>query len=145
MDFDEIEILFYYETDFDLTDPDRKRRKIKHLLEKENIDKGLFQVTFLSDDQLLLINQEHLNHDTYTDIITFDLSIGEQNICDIFISVDRVMENAKAENVSWEEEMDRVIAHGLLHFVGYNDKTEKEKKRMRQKEDEYISDFKKIK
>lgn len=144
MDFDEIQILFHYETDFMLNNPERKKRKIIHLLEKENIDKGFYQITFLSDEELLLINQEYLNHDTYTDIITFDYSIRDQLICEIFISVDRTLENARAENVSWEEEMDRVIAHGLLHFIGYNDKTEEEKKRMRKKEDEYLSDFKKV-
>ncbi|NBB89263.1 MAG: rRNA maturation RNase YbeY [Bacteroidetes bacterium] len=144
MDFDEIEIHLHFEIDFVLIDPHSIKSKIKHLLKKENIEKGLYQITFLSDDDLLLINQEYLNHDTYTDIITLDYSIGDQPICDIFISVDRVIENAHSQNVSWQEEMDRVIAHGLLHFVGYNDKTEEEKKRMRQKEEEYLSDFKKF-
>jgi len=144
MDFDEIQILLHFEIDFVLIDSNSIKSKISHLLKKENIEKGLYQITFLSDDDLLLINQEHLNHDTYTDIITLDYSIGDQPICDIFISVDRVIENARSENVSWQEEMDRVIAHGLLHFVGYNDKTEQEKKRMRQKEEEYLSDFKKV-
>jgi len=143
--FLERDILFHYETKFKLGDSERQKRKLQLFLEREKIEAGCIQYTFMSDDQLLSLNQEHLNHDSYTDIITFDLSIGQQLSADIFISMDRVKENAQTEEVPWEEELDRVMVHGLLHLIGYDDKTEEEKKQMRSKEDEYVSAFKKIK
>ncbi len=91
---------------------------------------------FMSDEELLLINQEHLEHDYYTDIITFDLSTSASIIqSDIFISSDRVLDNAKRENVSFAHEMARVMAHGVLHLIGYGDKTKAEQLKMRQLED----------
>ena len=95
---------------------------------------------FCSDDYLLTINQEHLNHDYYTDIITFDLSEKENNIeSDIFISIDRVKENAKNNHVKFHIELYRVLIHGVLHLLGFNDKNEEEKLIMREKEDACLS------
>lgn len=95
---------------------------------------------FCSDDFLLQINQEQLNHDTYTDIITFPYSgKGEPLVSDIFISVDRVRENAQTFCVSFAEELCRVIFHGLLHLCGYNDKTKAHQKEMRWREDYWLS------
>ncbi|MFY0605499.1 MAG: rRNA maturation RNase YbeY [Cyclobacteriaceae bacterium] len=97
---------------------------------------------FCSDEHLLSINQEFLNHDYYTDIITFDNSDEPHIIkADIFISIDRVNENATTNKVSLVEELNRVMAHGLLHLLGYNDKTPTEQKAMRQKEDSCLSLF----
>lgn len=95
---------------------------------------------FCSDDYLLQINREHLNHDYYTDIITFDTSDDEGVIeGDIFISVERVDDNWRIQQTSFASEMHRVMAHGLLHLCGYGDKTDEEVARMRQKEDEWLT------
>ncbi len=97
---------------------------------------------FCSDRCLLEINQSHLNHDTLTDIITFDLS-EEENIIsgDIFISVDRVSENSKIFNTSFSKELARVLIHGVLHLVGFNDKSDNDSRIMREREDFHIKDF----
>jgi len=95
---------------------------------------------FCSDDYLLQINKEYLSHDYYTDIITFDNSEEEGQIeGDIFISIDRVTDNASMLNVAFQEELHRVIAHGLLHLMGFGDKNEAEKKVMREKENACLS------
>ena len=95
---------------------------------------------FCSDEYLLNINIEHLNHDYYTDIITFDNSDEPKKIeSDIFISIDRVNENCSKHRVSQENELHRVMIHGVLHLLGFKDKTEEEKKRMREKEDACLS------
>ena len=94
---------------------------------------------FTSDEKLLEINIEYLNHDTYTDIITFEYGSKESIVGDIFISTDRVRENAGDFGCSFEQELNRVIAHGLLHLLGYGDKTEEEKSHMRSLEDSYLS------
>ncbi|MBW3467407.1 rRNA maturation RNase YbeY [Arthrospiribacter ruber] len=97
---------------------------------------------FCSDEYLYNINVEYLQHDTYTDIITFDNSEKEKEIeGDIFISVDRVKENATDEKISFDEEIKRVLSHGLLHLMGYKDKTEEQQKQMRIKEEESIALF----
>ena len=95
---------------------------------------------FCSDEYLLQINREHLNHDYYTDIITFDNSDDEGVIeGDIFISVDRVDDNWRIQQTSFITEMHRVLAHGLLHLCGYGDKSDEEVLLMRQKEDEWLA------
>ena len=95
---------------------------------------------FCSDAYLLQINQQYLDHDTYTDIITFDNSEEEGKITgDIFISIERIRENAKKFSVSETDELHRVIIHGSLHLLGYKDKTAASKEKMTQKEDEYLS------
>ena len=93
---------------------------------------------FCTDDYLLKINQEHLNHDTYTDIITFDYTEDGIISSEIYISVDRVKENANNLSVATLDEMHRVIIHGVLHLCGYKDKSDKEAKTMRSKEDYYL-------
>ena len=95
---------------------------------------------FCSDAYLLQINQQYLDHDTYTDIITFDNSEEEGKITgDIFISIERIRENAQKFKVSEADELHRVIIHGALHLLGYQDKTAASKEKMTQKEDEYLS------
>ena len=93
---------------------------------------------FCSDDYLLEINKTHLNHDYYTDIITFPLS-QDPIEATIFVSIDRVKDNAKQFNQSFIDELHRVIAHGLLHLIGYNDKSEEESKIMRAMEDKVLA------
>jgi probable rRNA maturation factor len=97
---------------------------------------------FVDDDSLLKMNIDYLKHDTYTDIITFDNSEKKQEIeGDIFISVDRVQENALKFSVAFEIELRRVLAHGLLHLCGYLDKKEKDMKLMRTKEEYYLGKY----
>jgi len=100
---------------------------------------GFLNFIFCSDNYLLKINVEHLNHDTYTDIITFDYSKEDRISGDIFISIDRVEENAKSHKTSFENELHRVIIHGVLHLLGYGDKEPGQKAEMRQKEDFCLS------
>lgn len=96
--------------------------------------------SFCSDEYLLKINREHLNHDYLTDIITFDLSDDSGYIeGDIYISIDRVKDNARQMGVAMGLELKRVMVHGLLHLMGYGDKTKKEKIEMRAKEDAYLA------
>jgi rRNA maturation RNase YbeY len=99
---------------------------------------GEINIIFCNDEYLLKINQEHLTHDYYTDIITFDYSENTLISGDLFISKDRVEENAEEYKVSFENELNRVIIHGILHLIGYNDKSESEIKEMRTKENYYL-------
>jgi len=107
------------------------------------VDEGcvLGDITFVfcSDEELLGVNKEFLNHDYYTDIITFDYSEGSVISGDLFISIDRVKENALSFNVQIMEELHRVAFHGVLHLLGYNDKTEAEVIIMRAKENHYLN------
>ena len=108
------------------------------VIKKEGYLVGSINYTFCSDEYLLKINKKHLNHNTYTDIITFDLSENGIISSDVYISVDRVRENAKSLKTGIRNEMLRVIVHGVLHLCGYKDKTSNESKIMRGKEDNYL-------
>ncbi len=110
------------------------------LIQKENKPLQQLLFVFCSDEYLHRINVEYLQHDTYTDIITFSLS--ETAIDgEIYISLDRIRENAQLFKTTFEQELLRVMAHGVLHLLGYKDKTEKEQKQMRQKEEEALEMF----
>ncbi len=112
------------------------------LIEKHNYVLEELNYIFCSDEYLLQINQEYLNHDYFTDIITFDNSEEEETIVsDIFISIDRVTDNANSMNNNLELELLRVLSHGLLHLFGYKDKTDIEAQIMRTKEDESINKY----
>ena len=100
---------------------------------------GEVNVVFCSDPYLLDVNRKYLGHDYYTDIITFDYCEGPILSGDLFISIDSVRENALFYGTSFDEELHRVIVHGILHLVGYDDGTDEEKKTMREKEDAYLS------
>lgn len=104
----------------------------------ENKKLGDITLIFCSDDYLLKVNQEYLEHDYYTDIITFDYSEDDFLSGDLFISFDRVKENAGINNVSFFNELNRVVVHGVLHLCGYKDKSEEEEKLMREKENEML-------
>ncbi len=118
----------------------------KYLINNEIKKTGNISLIFCSDKYLLDININYLNHNYYTDIITFNYVEGDVISGDLFISIDRVRENAVEFDAIFIKEVYRVIFHGLLHLVGYNDKTKEEKKLMREKEDLYLSevDFKGI-
>jgi len=108
---------------------------IKKVIEKEKLSLGEVAYTFCSDDELLKINQQFLEHDTYTDIITFDYREGKVVNGEIHISVDRVAENAGKFKTTFELELHRVMIHGVLHICGYKDKSKLHKEEMRKKED----------
>lgn len=112
---------------------------LKSLFEREGQQLRRLQYVFCSDAYLLEMNQQFLQHDTYTDIITFELSeVPDETVGEIYISIDRVRENAKKFEVGEEQELHRVIFHGALHLCGYKDKTKVEAAKMRQMEDECL-------
>lgn len=130
---------FYEETDFNLPKTTKTKAWIKSIIQAENYGIEQINYIFCSDTYLHSLNIEYLNHDTFTDIITFDYTEGIHLEGDIYISVDRVSENAQTQKIDFDTELQRVMAHGLLHMMGYNDKTEEEKDQMRQKEDSCLS------
>jgi len=120
-----------------------QRRNIKNWIKNcsvnENRKLGDIQYIFCSDDYLLKINKKFLNHDYLTDIVTFDYDEKDIISGDIYISIDRIKENAGIFKVDFNNELLRVIIHGILHLIGYNDKSDSEKKIMREKENYYLS------
>lgn len=114
-------------------------QQIIELINEEEKETEDISVIFCSDDFLLEMNKTHLDHDYYTDIITFNYVESNLISGDLFISVDRVKENANTFKVSFYEELYRVILHGVLHLIGYNDKTDDDKKVMRVKENYYLA------
>jgi len=134
-------ISFNYETDFELADETKISDWLSKVIISENKKEGEINYIFCDDAYLLEINQQYLNHDTLTDIISFDYSVGNELHGDIFISVERVHDNSIDFNVSFEEELLRVLVHGVLHYSGYKDKSEADEKIMREKENEKIQLF----
>lgn len=132
-------ISFNYETTFELDKEDETFKWISGVIISEEFKEGDINYVFCDDDYLLKLNIEFLNHNTLTDIISFDESIGKILHGDIFISVQRVRENAKSFNVSFEDELNRVMVHGVLHYCGYKDKTEKDSIQIRIKENFYLN------
>ena len=132
---------FYFEkVDFTLKDRKKLKSFINSLIVKEKKNLDHLNYIFCSDKALLEINRKYLDHNFYTDVITFDLSSSPKEIlADVYISVDRIKENAKSLKLSLKEELHRVMFHGLLHLCGYNDKTEPHKKLIRKKEDFYLN------
>lgn len=132
---------FSEDISFELGDAASVEHWIQTTIQKEGKNLGEISFIFCSDSYLHQINLTHLNHDTYTDIITFNYNEEAVLNGDIFISIDRVKENATTYNVSFENELNRVMIHGVLHLAGYEDKTDQEKAAMRAKEDFYLSLF----
>ena len=132
---------FNYETDFELSDEAKYAEWIAEVIASEGKKEGEISYIFCDDEYLLEINQQHLDHDTLTDIISFDYTIGNEISGDIFISVERVKDNAVDFNVPFAEELLRVMSHGVLHYCGYKDKGDDHEKLMRSKEEEKIAMF----
>lgn len=131
---------FYEDTAFSLLSPDSINTWISNCIKQEGFTLQDLNFIFCSDEYLHKINVEYLDHDYYTDIITFDNSEEDDQIeGDIFISVERIQDNSEEHTVSFMEELHRVIIHGVLHLTGYNDKSDAEKKEMREKENAYLS------
>lgn len=132
-------ISFAFQTSCTLKHRTVLKQWIKTIIEQEEKVPGDISYIFCSDEQLLEINKEYLNHDYYTDIITFDYSEADEVSGDMFISIDRIKDNAKELKVSYQEELYRVIIHGVLHLLGYKDKTEEESEQMREMENKSLS------
>jgi rRNA maturation RNase YbeY len=134
-------INFNYETDFKLESDDIFSSWISQVILSENKKEGEINYVFCDDEYLHKLNVEHLGHDTLTDIISFDYSMGNEIHGDVFISVERVADNANDFNVTFSDELKRVMVHGILHYCGYKDKTKNDELLMRSKEDEKLTMF----
>ncbi|MCG2429954.1 rRNA maturation RNase YbeY [Aequorivita xiaoshiensis] len=132
-------IEFNFETDFTLENETLLNEWISKIIASEGFEVGEVHYIFCDDEFLHKLNVEFLNHDTLTDVISFDYRMGNQINGEIFISIERVQDNAQDFNNSFEEELHRVMIHGILHFCGYKDKTDEEEALMRSKENEALS------
>jgi len=139
--------LSFHNADHGFRCPNRKllRKWVYLMVDRHKRKVGALSVIFCSDAYLLKMNQEHLQHDYYTDIITFDYSSGDEISGDLFISVDRVRDNAKQHKQLFFSELTRVIAHGHLHLIGFKDKTKSQQMEMRAQEAIWMSAFQKHK
>jgi rRNA maturation RNase YbeY len=134
-------IEFHFETDFKIGSESVYSDWATQVITSEGFILRQVDYIFCDDAYLLDINKKHLGHDTYTDIITFDYSEGKSIAGDVFISIERVKENAKKFEQEFQNELLRVMAHGVLHLMGYSDKSKKEIAVMRQKEEEKLNLF----
>lgn len=134
-------ISFNYETDFELDNEAQYEEWISRIIESEGFEEGEINYIFCDDEYLHKINVEYLDHDTLTDIISFDYTVGNLIQGDIFVSIERVRENAVDFKVSFDEELRRVLSHGVLHYCGYKDKSEADEVLMRAKEEEKMQMF----
>jgi rRNA maturation RNase YbeY len=131
-------IEFYYETNFRLSNQSELSKWISAVITGEGFELGDVAYVFCDDTYLHALNLEYLQHDTLTDIISFDYSVGKQIHGEIYISVERVRENAGIFQVPFIEELHRVMIHGVLHYCGFKDKSDKESAKMRHKEEEAL-------
>lgn len=133
-------IQFFYENLPESVDTDYKQW-LEDLILSEEKKLGEINYIFCDDEYLLKINQDYLQHDYYTDIITFDYVKGKTISAEIFVSLQRISDNASTLSRDYEDELRRVLAHGVLHLIGYKDKTEEEEKEMRRMEDLYLAKY----
>lgn len=134
-------ISFNYETDLSLDNEEALSKWVSEMILEEGFSEGEINYIFCDDAYLLDLNIEFLEHDTLTDIISFDYTLGKLISGDVYISVERVRENAATFEVPFEEELRRVMIHGILHYCGYKDKSEEDAAIMRSKENYYINGF----
>lgn len=134
-------INFNYESDFSLDNEEAVAAWMSEVIASENKIEGEINYIFCDDEYLHKINLEYLDHDNLTDIISFDYSMGNEINGDVFISVERVRDNANDYEVPFETELKRVMVHGVLHYCGYKDKVEEDERLMRSKEDEKLALF----
>jgi len=131
-------IVFNYETPFELLNEIQTQEWIQKVVADNGFEIGEINYVFCDDNYLYKLNVEFLNHDTLTDIISFDNTLGKLISGDIFISIERVEENAKDFKVSFENELHRVMIHGVLHYMGYKDKSDDDKIKMRNAENQAL-------
>mgnify|MGYP003348178841 FL=1 len=137
-----MKVSFNYNTKLSLVNRTGLKAFIKTIIKLENKKAKSLNFVFCSDKYLLQINKAFLNHNYFTDIITFDLSDSKKEISgEIYISVDRVKDNARIYNTSIKKEVHRVIFHGVLHLCGYGDKTKPQKKTMTNRENHYLAKY----
>jgi probable rRNA maturation factor len=134
-------INFNYETEFTLENEEAISSWLSAVIHSENKSEGEISYIFCDDEYLHKINLEYLNHDTLTDIISFDYTMGNEISGDIFVSIERVLDNSKDYSTSFEDELKRVLVHGVLHYCGYKDKSEIDESLMRSKENEKLAMF----
>jgi probable rRNA maturation factor len=134
-------INFNYESDFTLDNEEAIATWLSAVIVSENKSEGEINYIFCDDEYLHKINVEYLDHDTLTDVISFDYTMGNEISGDVFVSVERVLDNSKDYNTSFDEELKRVLVHGLLHYCGYKDKSEADETVMRNKEEEKLTMF----
>ncbi|AWG20844.1 rRNA maturation RNase YbeY [Flavobacterium faecale] len=134
-------ISFNYEKEFVLENEEAYETWLSAVIVSESKKEGEINYIFCDDEYLHKINLEYLNHDTLTDIISFDYSMGNELHGDVYVSIERVIDNAKDFEVSFDEELKRVLVHGILHYCGYKDKGEKDEALMRSKEEEKMKMF----
>ena len=134
-------ITFQNTSKFKVKDLRKKKIWLNSISKNEGKDIGSLNFLFVDDKEMLKYNKKYLQHESYTDIITFDNSLNNKIAGDIVISLERVNENAKYYQVSYKYELERVMAHGLLHLLGYNDKNKEEKKIIRKKENYYLKNL----
>jgi probable rRNA maturation factor len=134
-------INFNYESDFTLDNEEAIATWLSAVIVSENKTEGEINYIFCDDEYLHKINVEYLDHDTLTDVISFDYTMGNEISGDVFVSVERVLDNSKDYNTSFEEELKRVLVHGVLHYCGYKDKSEADEALMRSKEEEKLTMF----
>ncbi|MFC4267927.1 rRNA maturation RNase YbeY [Polaribacter marinivivus] len=132
-------IVFNYETPFELPNEIQTQEWIQKVVADNGFEIGEINYVFCDDNYLHKLNVEFLNHDTLTDIISFDNTLGKLISGDIFISIERVEENAKDFKVSFENELHRVMIHGVLHYMGFKDKSDDDKIKMRNAENAALS------
>ena len=132
-------ISFNYETEFKLQTEKETSIWVASVILEEKCKVGEINYIFCDDNYLLKINVDFLNHDTLTDIISFDYSVGKKLHGDIYISIERVLDNSKDFKTNFDDELARVIIHGVLHYCGYKDKSPVEQTIMRAKENHYLS------
>ena len=130
---------FAEDVDFPLLNESLVTKWLSAVCKAENKALEEVSIIFCSDEYLLDMNNEYLQHDYYTDIITFDYCVDNQIVGDLFVSVDRIKENSMLNAVTFDNELLRVMVHGVLHLIGFKDKTDEDSKLMRQKEDEYLN------
>lgn len=130
---------FNYETDFKLSDEKKISNWISQVIDENGFTEGELNYIFCDDDYLLKLNVEFLEHDTFTDIISFDYTIGKLISGDIFISVERVLENSKKFTQTFDNELNRVVIHGILHYLGFKDKSDVDKVIMREQENKCLA------
>lgn len=134
-------IQFFFENLDEITLPPNTEMWLEQLIISEQKKPGEINYIFCDDEHLLQVNRDFLQHDYYTDVITFDYVKGKTISADIFVSLPRILENASTLSKAFDSELLRVLAHGILHLCGYKDKTEEEISEMRNKEDYYLSIF----
>ena len=134
-------ITFQNTSKFKVKDLRKKKIWLNSISKNEGKDIGSLNFLFVDDKEMLKYNKKYLQHESYTDIITFDNSLNNKIAGDIVISLERVNENAKYYQVSYNYELERVMAHGLLHLLGYKDKNKEEKKIIRKKENYYLKNL----